>query len=136
MSDMTKAVFDVLNGDGPLTALLGTTEGAPSIFTSDVPGNAVFPYLVSIGEINQLPFDDKTQEGREVDRDIECYADADGDARTVEDIAEKVRALFHRKMMTIANFTNVITRVRGPHVNDGDGYYGRVVTVTFMLDKL
>jgi len=39
MSALTEAIYDRLAGDGTLTSLLATYEGAPAIFTTDpVPG--------------------------------------------------------------------------------------------------
>lgn len=133
MSDITKAVFDVLVGDANLVALLNTYESLPAIFTTrPTPDGVTFPYIISAGNVDESPDDTKTFEQRVVERDIECYTDATGDASVVEDIAEKVRALFHRQPMTIANFTNIIVSAV-IRTNDGEDFYGRVVSVTFLL---
>ena len=65
--------------------------------------------------------------GREVVRDIRAYAEADGNPIPIEAIAERVRSLFHRRVIPIQGYTLIIAEVTGPVTLDGGGYYGRVV---------
>jgi len=134
MSGITKAFYDVLVSDGTLTALLATYEGDPAVFTTDpAPDNADLPYLVTAGEVSQAPFDTKTTRGRDLRRDIRCYTEANGDATTVEAIAERVRELFHREPLVIDGFGVWVADCSGPIVADEDDAYGRVVTVRLLM---
>jgi len=137
MSVLTQAIYDRLVGDGTLTALLNTYEGAPAIFTTDpAPGDAVPPYVVTAGEVAQEAFDTKTTRGRTATRDVRCYTAAGGSAATVETIAERVRTLLHRQPLTIAGYTWMMTECSGPMAADEQDAYGRIVTarITFQED--
>jgi len=134
MSVITKAIFDVLNSDATLTALLGTFSGNAGIFTTDPPpSKAVLPYIVTAGDVSGLPFDAKNAFGRAVDRDIRCYSDATGTAKTVEDIANRVRVLFERQIIAITGFDTIIASTSGPTAVDEEDIYGRVVTVSLTI---
>jgi len=130
MSIITEALYERLAGDATLTALLASYNGAPAVFTIDpAPGDAVLPYIVTAGEVSQAPFDTKTGQGRDLRRDVRCYAEADGSAVTVETIAERVRALLHRRPLSVAGFGVWIADCQGPIVADEEEAYGRIVTV-------
>ena len=132
--NLTAALYDLLTGDATLAALLATYNGSPAVFTTDpAPGDAEKPYLVSAGHVVDLPFDTKTGLGREVQRDVRCYAEADGSAVVVEAIAERVRALLHRQALNVSGFCWILSGVTGPTVADERDVYGRVLTVTCKL---
>jgi hypothetical protein len=132
--NLTAALYDHLSGDATLVALLASYNGSPAIFTTDpAPGDAQKPYLVSAGHVVDLPFDTKTTQGREVMRDVRCYAEADGSAVVVEAIAERVRALLHRQELVVSGFRWLVSSVTGPVAADEGGAYGRIVTVTCKL---
>lgn len=134
MSVLTAAVYDRMANDATLTGLISTYKGEPAIFTIDpVPGDATLPYIVTAGEIAQAPFDTKTTRGRRPFRDVRCYASADGSAVTVEAMAERVRALFHRYELTVVDFGVIVANCVGPIVADEQDAYGRILTVEFML---
>ena len=134
---LTQAVYDVLAGDGTLTAMLSTYQGAPAIFTTDpAPGDAVLPYVVTAGEVVQTPADTKNSLGRELWRDVRCYAPATGSAATVEAMAERVRALLHRQTMEIDGFVWVWATCAGPIGADEEEAYGRIVTVTMRVEEV
>ena len=129
MSATTPAFYDRMAGDGTLIALVSTYGGNPAVFTTDpAPGDATLPYVVTAGEVSQVPFDTKTTQGRTIMRDVRCYAAADGSAVTVEAIAERVRALFHRQWISIAGFNWIWAECSGPIVADERDAYGRIVT--------
>lgn len=131
MSILTATLYDVMASDGALVALLASYKGLPGVFAIDpVPGDAALPYVVTAGEVSQLPWDTKQCRGREIIRDIRAYAEADGNNIPIEAIAERVRALFHRRALTIQGYTWLISSVNGPIAADEDGYYGRVVSLT------
>lgn len=127
----------MLAGDGTLTALLGTYRGEPAIFTTDpAPGDAVLPYIVTAGEVVANPEDTKTTRGRELWRDVRCYAPATGSAVTVEAMAERVRALLHRQALTIDGFVWIWASCSGPIVADEEDAYGRIVTVQMRVEEV
>lgn len=132
--NLTAALYDLLTGDATLAAMLATYNGSPAIFTTDpAPGDAEKPYIVSAGHVVDLPFDTKTSLGREVQRDVRCYAEADGSAVVVEAIAERVRALLHRQALSVSGFRWILSSVTGPAVADERDVYGRIVTLTCKL---
>ena len=136
MSAVTKAIYDRLAGDATLGGLLATYNDQPAIFTVDpAPGDAELPYIVTAGEFAAAAFDTKTTEGRQVWRDVRCYAKADGSAVTVEAIAERVRELLHRDPLTVEGFGVFVAECSGPVVADEQEAYGRVVTVRMIMTE-
>jgi len=134
---ITEALYNKLAGDATLTALLAEYHGRPAIFTTDpAPGNAVLPYIVTAGDVAQVPFDTKTTRGRTITRDVRCYAAASGSARTVKAIAERVRRLLHRQTLVIDNFVWLMAECSGPIEADAQDAYGRIVTVRMVIEEL
>ncbi len=133
MNALTAAIYTLLAGDAQLAALLATYNGAPAVFTTDpAPGDATLPYIVSAGNVADAPFDTKTGNGRQVWRDVRCYAAADGSAVTIEAIGERVRQLLHRASLTVDGFNVFMTDCSGPSVADEPDAYGRIVSVRLM----
>jgi hypothetical protein len=146
MADITKAIYDRLKDDATLQGLLSTYSGAAAVFTTDpIPANAVLPY-VTVLPIAEVPFDSKqtfaggatgeTTLGREISYDIGCYDEDNGSIVDVEAIRERVRALLHRHVLTIANFTTVIAEVSGTLPADEDGVFGRIVTIRLIVEEV
>lgn len=140
MSDITKAFFDTLNGDTTLTALLGSFDGSPSIFTkTPLPSSMTLegngPYILTTGESanDPGPMDTKNSTGREIVRDIRCYTDIKASSKDVEAIAERVHALFHRQIIPVTGFTVHVAEATGPIEADEEDALGRVVTVRWVL---
>ena len=132
--NLTEAVYDRMASDGTLAALIGTYKGEPAIFTADpAPGNASLPYIVSAGQVADSAFDTKTTQGRQVWRDVRCYTPAGGSPVTVEAIAERVRALFHRYRLVVDGFETWVAEASGPVAADEDDAYGRIVTIRLIL---
>ena len=132
----TQAIYDKLANDGTLTALLATYNGSPAIFTIDpAPGDAELPYIVTAGAVVQLPFDTKTSRGRDLLRDVRCYAAADGSAVVVEAMAERVRALLHRQPLVISGFDWILSNCTGPIAADETDAYGRIITVSLLAQE-
>lgn len=137
MSVITAAIYDVLADDATLTALLSTYGGQPAVFTIDpAPGDASLPYIVTAGDVVQMAFDTKTTRGREIWRDVRCYAAASGSAVTIEAIAERVRALLHRQELTITGFYWIWCECSGPIVIDEPDAYGRIVTAKLTVQEV
>jgi len=117
--NLAAAIYDRLASDATLTAMLSTYGGAPAVFTADpAPGDAELPYIVTAGQTADAPFDTKTTRGREVWRDVRCYAAASGSCVIVDQIAERVRVLVHRSPLTVDSHTNWLAEVSGPIVAD------------------
>lgn len=140
MSAITQAFFDRLTGDTALTGQLGTYNGGPSVFTKiplpadfDIAANG--PYILTTGESSQTPgeIDTKNSAGRVIDRDVRCFADLALSPSTIEDIAERVRDLFHRQAINMTGFTTTIAEATGPIEADEDDALGRIVTVSLTL---
>lgn len=146
MDALSSAIFDRLAGDATLDGLLARTViGAgtgPAIYsTIPVPPTAQLPYVVAYaGDVvstNEDPLNAADGEYRRVTRDISCYAarpdDGGGDPSTVQAIGARIRALFHRAPLALSDGRNLVAQAAGPHINDGDNAFGRVVSVTFLL---
>jgi hypothetical protein len=134
MNLVTQALYSRLAGDGALVALVNTYRGQPAIFTTDpAPGDADLPYIVSAGNISDAPFDTKTVLGRDIRRDVRCYAPADGSAVTVEAMAERVRELLHRQPLDVDGFGVFLAECAGPIAADEPDAYGRIVAVRIIM---
>jgi len=137
MSILTQALYDVLANDVTLTGMLATYGDEPAIFTTDpVPGDAGRPLIVTAGEATQVPFDTKQTRGRDLVRDIRCYADADGSAVEIEAIAERVRTLLHRQALTISGFSWMVSDCAGPIVADEVDVYGRILSLSVKAQEV
>ena len=136
MSALTKVFYDTMAEDDILASLITNFAGFPAVFTTEpVPADAVLPYIVTPGESTVLQFETKSHGGREVFRDIRCYAEASGSAVIVEAMAERVRELFHRQVIPVTGFDTVsVEVVDGPLALDQDGIYGRIMTIRLLLE--
>lgn len=137
MNALTQALYDVMISDTQLGGMLAKYKGLPGVFTTfPVPEKADVPYVVSAGAVADLPWDTKTSRGREITRDVKAYALNDGNPVPVETIAERVRALFHRRTLPIQGYNWVISSVIGPIAADDESYFGRVVTLTVKAQEI
>jgi hypothetical protein len=92
---------------------------------------------VVINPVSDVPLDTLAEEGRLIVRDIGCYAPAQGTTIIINQITERVRALFHRKPLTMEGYGNFIATVQGVLVAPTDRtVIGRIVSVRFSLRKL
>lgn len=136
MSVLSPGLYDLLAGDPTLVGMLASYKGNPGIFTTHpVPGDAQTPYVVTVGEVSQQPWDTKTTRGRNMIRDVRAYAAADGNNIPVEAIIERIRSLLHRQSITIGGFQWVISNVTGPITLDERDYYGRVVSLSLKAQE-
>lgn len=137
MSILTASIYDCLAGDAILKAMLATYKGLPAIFTTDpAPGDTGLPYIVTAGEVTQVPFDTKTTQGRNLMRDVRCYAKADGSVVLIETIAEYVYRLLHRKTLSISGYKWIISNCSGPIVADEKDYYGRIISLSLKAQEV
>lgn len=135
--NLTAPLHARLAGDATLAGLLAEYRGEPAVFTTDpAPGDAALPYIVTAGAIAGSPWDTKTTRGRQVSRDVRCYAPALGSAAVVEQIAERVRALLHRHALEVENHVVYIADVSGPIAADEPDAYGRILTVRLTIGEV
>jgi len=114
MSDFTKAFYNRLANDATLSSLITSYNSAPAIFTGRlVPDDAELPYIVISAPVTDEPFDTKTTRGRDQIRDVLCYGAEEGSLLKLEQIAERVRILFHRHKLSIDNYETVIASASG-----------------------
>jgi hypothetical protein len=131
MQPLTQAIYNQMATDTTLTALLAS--GASSIFMyAPISGTPTRPLIVSANSIKSEPFDTKTSTGRDVTRLIGCYDNSSSNAYdTVEAIAERVRFLFHRQILTVTGYTMILAEAHGPIIAPADDQmtdYVRMVT--------
>ncbi len=134
--NLEAAIYDYLAADFRLTDQLKTYRSAPAIFTeSSIPEDADFPYVV-VNSVSDVPLDTLAEEGRQVVRDIGCYCEYTGSSQQVNQIAERVRALFHRQSIPVDGYSNYITTIVGMILAPTDrNVVGRIVSVRFSLEK-
>jgi hypothetical protein len=135
MGAISQAIYNRLSGDATLTALLSTYRTSPAIFTSaQVPEDVSLPFIVSRGSLSDEPFESKDMRGRQIMRDIYCYARGESSTVAIETISERVRTLFHRQPLTVTGYTNIIAIAHGPTVmQDEDHIIGHAVTLELYL---
>jgi len=123
MNSVTQALFDTLNGDGTLTALLGTHDlgagAAASIFNGTIiyeqPEPTIYPYIV-FNLISSNYDGVKNADARELSYEL-LIAGGEAliyDMETLGTIAERIRVLLHKQALSISGWTMVISIVDGP----------------------
>lgn len=111
----------------------------PAVYsTVPVPPGARMPYAVIVAPISDEPDDTFDAEYRRPWVDLHAYdsrPDAgSGSTARVNDIAERIRALFHGQYYADVPGTRVLSmRCSGPVANDGDHAFGRVITARCLL---
>lgn len=132
---VTKALYQKLAGDSTLVGYLSTYKTQPAIFTVDpAPENAEFPYLVLAGDSAGQAFDTKLTRGQTVWRDIRIYAKQSGSAEEIEKIANRVRKVLHRTILSDSAIRSIVIDCTSPQAADDDRAYGRMITakITFL----
>lgn len=136
MSDITTiAIYAALSADSVLAGLLAPFGAVSAIFTAKtVPPDAKRPYIWTYGDVSDIEADssDKVVVCRDVTRDIWIVADDTGSEDVVMAIANRVRDLLHRSVLTIGS-GNMKTAASGPRVGPSEGEVtARIVTVNFV----
>jgi hypothetical protein len=128
------AIYTRLLGDSPLTAMLSVYRSNPAVFTfAPVPDDASLPYII-VNPVADVPLDTLAETGRQVTRDIACYAPNTGSPVDITNISERVRALFHQQIILVDGYTNFLTSVTGLNTAPTDRtVFGRIVSVRFSL---
>lgn len=136
-SAINKGIYDRMANDATLTAMLSTYKGSPAIFTiATIPTDATFPIITANEDFSVLPFDTKTIEGRQVTRFVRVFTEASGSRVLMDDIAERVRVLFHRQHLsvTIQGYQVLIIEVTGPEfLATDERIYGVEMEIRFVL---
>lgn len=137
MRALSAALFARLAGDATLIALLGTTAGVASIFAKrPIPAGAGYPLVISTTIVGDTPADLMVSEGRAIQRDIAVYGKAATDFDKVQDAAERIRALFHRRPLIIAGHQVVSVLATGPIDAPAEpDEIGRLLTLSIRLHK-
>lgn len=128
---LATAIYQRITADATLTGLLATYRGAPAVVVGDLdtlPEDIRPPFVVvDAAEFNE-PFDTKQDDGREVSQPVRCYADATGSTLLVEQIAERIRFLLHRKPTGLLPGAWRV-ECSGPVIAPTDtSFYGREIT--------
>jgi hypothetical protein len=129
-------------GNAGITALLSTYGGAPAVFSRQpVPGDATYPLIV-IGPNSAAENEDGLNDFRPINiKEILCYAlnDTAAHSRVADDIAFRIRDLFHRQRnaITVVGWSVIDIRAQGPEMQfTDDQTTGRVVSLNIHLAKL
>ncbi len=134
---LDRAIAAKLLGSIAVTSFVGTYGAPPSpavFLKSPVPAGVEPPYVAVRGIHGQRPFDTKEREGREVTRDILMLGLDQGVTTAVDDVAEAVRALFHKQDLVVAGWDTLVGDVQGPIAAEADdGFLGQIVTVRWIL---
>lgn len=136
MRDAIRGVYNYLLSDAYLRDMLGTFDGAPSIFTATpIPEQAGYPFAVINGSVSDVDAPTKNGSGRIVTCQTGVYAEANGDIDSVEEPAEYIRtvlgAVSRHSDSFVRGWRVVGSTPFGPIPNDLDGLYGRIITVEF-----
>ena len=98
---LQQALYTTLTGDTTLMALIDAVH-------DQVPEEAAYPY-VSLGDDTAVDWGTKSTQGQEVTITLHGWSRARG-RREVKQIMARVYTLLHEQTLTIAGFTNVLTR--------------------------
>ena len=142
--DLTTPLYTALSSNAAVTSKLAKYKGKdgvekPAIFMQDpAPKDAVLPYIIAGSIPGDRPDDTKNCFGREVFRDLRIYTKNNGDNLKVEEIAEEVRSMFHRKRtaLSVSGFTVNGISASGPLSTDSLEVYGRIVTIRISLSEV
>jgi hypothetical protein len=121
MDALRQAIYDTLNADGTLTALLSTygSGGDPTIVDGYyAPEDMELP-IIKYSVIADDNNDTKTTTMRIIVVDFEIMTSTADDPVT---IAERIRTLLHRVAITVSGWTNLVTEVQGPIEGDFDNF--------------
>lgn len=140
MSAINEGIYERMANDATLTGYISTYNGAPAIFTVDpVPTDAELPFITANEDIVAVPWDTKTKQGRDFSRNIRAYTEATGSRVLLDDIAERIRFLFHRQadQINIDGYKVIICDVQGPEfVATDPRAYGLELEVRFVIQEL
>lgn len=140
---LTSAMVSELTGDATIVAAVATYRSTPAVFATDpAPPDASYPLIIVSGPVAASIEDTFTDDLRSVVRDVRCYVDTSGEQGggtlvALEDMAERVKVLFHRNRFAVTGFrTDDVSA--GPAITapSTPPIAGQVVPVTISLEKI
>jgi len=140
MSAQTAAIITALKGDATLQGLMGSYGGASAWFSiMPTPGDADRPLGVvrPVSDPGEgLQYEAKDFYSREMEYEIDIFTDANGSVVALENVAERVRTLFHRQALSVTGFDTVGVYASGPiELPTDHTAYGRRVNLKLDLIK-
>lgn len=137
--NVTAAIYARLAADTTLISRIATYGVAPAIFTSrPVPSNATLPYVVAAADMAATPFDTLDKRGRDIRRDVFCFARNTGSAAAIEAIADALYNALDNAPLTVSGAHVVRCNVvAGPaEAPTDDSLTGRVITIRIVARKV
>lgn len=115
---------------------LGTFNDGPSVFTArPVPVGAGYPVVICATTVSDMSADSMNVNGRLITRDISVYGKVPVHFDAVDEIAEKIRQIFHRKALDVAAFRVINVSASGPISAPSEaGEVGKVVSIEIRMD--
>lgn len=134
------ALRNAILANASITALLGTFNGKPSVFTrKPVPEKALEP-MITIDQVTRNDADGINDFRPIVSVDLIVYGQQDKMYRAVEKVAESLYSLFHscdRGLLSIEGYS--VTRITcvgpSPAPTDDESEVARAVTLTASLSS-
>lgn len=139
--NLQAALRTAILANDPISDLLGRWQNVPAVLTKrPIPQEAeALPCIVVSPDISVQDVDLLTVLMPVIIKDIAVYGNHGNDAeyRTVEDVAWKLRDLFHRqpKIIEVDGYSSVTCVATGPFVGptDDDKKVARIVSLTITL---
>jgi len=133
---VSSAFYNMLALDSDVAALVSTYGSAPAVFTSSwVPEDATGTYIWTPPTISDIAYDTKTTRGREIHRQVGCYAEDTGSDLAIETLAEAVRTVFHRQTVNVGQVNYHCTASGPTQAPTGEGIVGRIVTIRLIYQE-
>lgn len=136
--DLGPSIRTALINDAIIGGLIAQWQGDPAVFTRRPTFTEVYYPLIVISEDIALIEQDALRSDRPVVvRDVIVYGHNPDDYRTVDEVAYRIRELFHREKNSIVStdYNVVDIRVTGPIAapSDDEEIVGRIVTLNIQL---
>jgi hypothetical protein len=148
MRAIIDALFDRLEASAVLASGLASYRGELALFAADtVPADAPRPYATIFGPVGASAFDTKTGArseavaagtGHILALEVSVYADAEGDPRLVDELAEAAQLAIHRQHAALAasGWAVLVASAQAPVIAPtDDSIYGRRVPISLIVRK-
>lgn len=138
MSDtQAGALYDRLRTTPAVSSLLALYAGAPAVFVSPVPEDAILPALVISPPVDESREDTKVTRGTSTTRDILVLINNKGSSLSLDALAEAVKAAVHRQPLSWTGrqgWRCVV--VRDSEQPTDDTMLGRAITVVITAQEV
>jgi hypothetical protein len=126
----------MLTLDSDVASLISTYGSAPAVFTSShVPEDVSGTYIWTPPNLSDIAYDTKTTTGRDIHRQVGCYATDTGSDLAIENLAEAVRTVFHRQTVNVGQVNYHCTASGPTEAPTGEGIVGRIVTIRLIYQE-